>query len=53
MNRNYEKPTLNVCKVMALENMSVFTSFEESAAFATDVTTYQFQSGIRQEEEQQ
>lgn len=53
MNRDYVKPTLTVCKVMALENVSVFTSFEESAAFATDVTTYQFESGIKVEEAQQ
>ena len=48
MNKKYEKPILNEINVMALENVSAFSSFDEFSSFATDITTYQFSSGLKE-----
>ena len=48
MNKKYSKPTLNVCEVMALENLSaVFDNFDTFGAFKDNLTTYQFTSGFK------
>ena len=47
MNKKYQKPMLKEIKVMALENLSAFDSFDAFAEFTTNITTYQFSSGFK------